>query len=120
MKIHDDRFELYLDFCLITETNSCSTALALLMSIYYVFEIRFGPHNRASRLLYGILFEDAHSLNKALRNLLHNWKYKMTNQSSMKRQAMVTNLMENFTQSSILNKNNSSATNDSNQVNLLI
>ncbi|CAF3691429.1 unnamed protein product [Rotaria socialis] len=53
MKIHDDKFALYLDFCLITETTSCSIALALLISFYYVFEVRFGPHNRSSRLLYG-------------------------------------------------------------------
>ncbi|CAF4808891.1 unnamed protein product [Rotaria socialis] len=38
MKIHDDKFALYLDFCLITETTSCSIALALLISFYYVFE----------------------------------------------------------------------------------
>ncbi|CAF4826588.1 unnamed protein product, partial [Rotaria socialis] len=39
MKIYDGRFELYLDFCLIIETNSCATAPALLLSLYYVFEI---------------------------------------------------------------------------------
>ena len=120
MKIYDDRFELYLDFCLITETTSCSTALALLISFYYVFEIRFGPHNRSSRLLYGILFEDSHSLNKALRNLLNCWKYKITNRPLIKRQAMITDLMENLTQPSNLNKNNSSSSDNSNRVSLLI
>ena len=118
MKVHDDTFELYLDFYLITETTSCSIAiaLALLISFYYVFEIRFGSHNRSSRLLYGVLLEDSHSLNKGLRNLLHNWQYKITNRLSMKRQAMVKNLMETSMQPSILNKNNSSLSNTSNKV----
>ncbi|CAF2951760.1 unnamed protein product [Rotaria sp. Silwood2] len=111
MKIHDDRFEIYLDFCLITETTSCSTALALLLSLYYVFEIRFGLHNRTCRLLYGILFEDSHYLNKALKNLLNSWQYEIVNRPLMKRQAMVTNLIENFTQPSIVNKNSSSSNN---------
>ncbi|CAF4312263.1 unnamed protein product, partial [Rotaria sp. Silwood2] len=115
IKIHDDRFELYLNFCLITETTSCFTALALLLSLYYVFEIRFGLHNRTCRLLYGILFEDSHYLNKALKNLLHNWQYKIVNRPLMKRQAMVTNLIENSTQPSIVNKNSSSS-NNSNEV----
>ena len=120
MTIHDDMFELYLDFCLITETTSCSIALALLISFYYIFEVRFGPHNRSSRLLYGVLFEDSHSLNKALRNLLHNWQYKITNRLSMKRQAMVKHLMETSMQSSILNKNNSSLSNTSNKVSVSV
>ncbi|CAM4839800.1 unnamed protein product [Rotaria magnacalcarata] len=115
MKIHDDKFALYLDFCLITETTSCSIALALLISFYYVFEVRFGPHNRSSRLLYGVLFEDSHSLNKALRNLLHNWQYKITNRLSIKRQAMVKNLMETSTQPLILNENNSSLSKTANK-----
>ncbi|CAF4130304.1 unnamed protein product [Rotaria magnacalcarata] len=116
MKIHDDRLELYLDFCLITQTTSCFTALALLLSLYYVFEIRFGLHNRTCRLLYGILFEDSHYLNKALKNLLHNWQYKIVNRPMMKRQAMATNLIENSTQPSIVNKNNSSSSNNSNEI----
>jgi hypothetical protein len=120
MKILDDKFELYLDYCLITETNSCSTALALLLSLYYVFEIRFGSHNRCCRLLSGILFEDSHHLNKKLKNLLNNWKYKIVNRPLMKQKAMITNLTKNFTQSSIVNKNNSSSSNNSNQVSLLI
>lgn len=119
IKIHDDRFELYLDFSLITETTSCFTALALLVSLYYVFEIRFGCHNRTSRLLYGILFEDSHNLNKALKILLHKWNYKIVNRPLMKRQAIIANLIENSSQPTIANKNSSSS-NNSNEVSLLI
>ncbi|CAF1163253.1 unnamed protein product [Adineta steineri] len=104
MKILDDKFELYLDFHLITHTSSCSQALALLMSLYYVFEIKFGHHNRCSRLLYGILFEDTHYLNKALKNLLNSWKYKIVNRSFVRRQVVVTNLVESLTQSSTTNE----------------
>ncbi len=121
MKILDDKFELYLDFCLITETTSCSTALALLLSLYHVFEIRFGSHNRCCHLLYGILFEDSHYLNKPLKTRLNNWKYKIVNRPFMKRQAMIMNLIESSTQPSVVNNNNnSSSSNNSNQVSLLI
>ena len=58
LKILDDEYERYLDFTLIIETTSCFTTLAPLLSLYYVFEIRFGSHNRLCRLLYWILLED--------------------------------------------------------------
>lgn len=118
MKIYDDRFELYLDYCLVTETNSCTTALALLMSLYYVFEIRFGLHNRTSRLLYDILFEDSHYLNKALRTLLNTWDYKIINRPGIRRQEIVTNLIETSAPSSIIHKNKSPSSNISTHVSL--
>lgn len=122
IKILDDKFELYLDFHLVTETTSCTTAVALLLSLYHVFEIRFAHHNRCCRLLYGILFEDSHYLNKALRNLLNKWNYKIANRPSIQRQAMITNMIENSTGSSIVNtstSSSSSSANSSNQVCLL-
>ncbi|CAF5226917.1 unnamed protein product, partial [Rotaria magnacalcarata] len=64
----------------------------------YIVEIRFGLHNRTCRLRYDILFEDSHYLNKALKNFLYNWQYKIVNRPLVKRQAMVTNLIENSTQ----------------------
>lgn len=120
MKILDDKFQLYLDFCLITETTSCSTALALLISLFYVFEIRFGPHNRCCRLLQGVLFEDSHYLNRALKNLLNTWNYKIVNRPVMQRQAMITNAISSFTQASFVNKNSSSSSGSSKVVSLLI
>ena len=120
IKILHDKFELYLDFHLITETTSCSAALALLLSLYYVFEIRFVHHNRCCQLLYGILFEDAHYLNKPLKTLLNNWKYKIVNRPSMKRQEVVKNIDTNLTQPPIVNENGSSSSINSNQVSLSI
>lgn len=102
IKILDDKFELYLDFHLVTETTSCTTAIALLLSLYHVFEIRFAHHNRCCRLLYGVLFEDSHFLNKSIRNLLNKWNYKIINQPSINRQAMITNLIQNSSESSIV------------------
>ncbi|CAF1297592.1 unnamed protein product [Adineta steineri] len=108
MKILDDKFELYLHFHLITHTSFCSQALALLISLYYVFEIKFGHHSRSSRLLYGVPFEDTHYLNKALKNLLNSWKYKIVNRSFVRRQVVVTNLVESLTQPSTTNEHVSS------------
>jgi hypothetical protein len=119
MKILDDKFELYIDFHLVTETTSCSTALVLLLSLYHVFEIRFAHHNRCCRLLHGILFEESHYLNKALKNLLNNWKYKIVNRPLMKRQAVVANLVKNHTQSSIVSEIVFASSDNSNQVRFL-
>ena len=119
IKILDDKFELYLDFHLITETNSCSTALALLVSIYHVFEIRFVHHSRCCKLLSGILFEDSHFLNKALKTMLNNWKYKIINQPVLKRQTLIMNMDKNSAQPSTVNKNISSSSNNINQVSFL-
>ncbi|CAF5102914.1 unnamed protein product [Rotaria magnacalcarata] len=72
IKISDDKFELYVDFHLVTETSSSSTALALLISMYHVVEIKFAHHNRCCRLLYSVLFEDSRHLNKSLKCLLND------------------------------------------------
>ncbi|CAF1357077.1 unnamed protein product [Adineta steineri] len=116
MKILDNKFELYLDFHLVTHTSSFSQALALLTALYYVFEIRFGHHNRCCRLLYGILFEDSHYLNKALKNLLNSWKYKVVNRSFVRRQVVVTNLVGSLTQPSTTNEHVSSPSDISNEI----
>ncbi|CAF3060653.1 unnamed protein product [Rotaria sp. Silwood2] len=116
IKILDNKFELYLDFHLITETDSCSTALALLLSLYYVFEIRFASHNRCCRLLYSILFEDTHHLNKSLKKLLNDWNYKIINRPLTKRQASVMNITESFTQPSTDNENVLSSSNNLTQI----
>lgn len=105
IKILEDKFDLYLDFHLITETDSCSKALALLLSLHYVFEIRFANHNRCCRLLYSILFADAHHLTKSLKTLLNDCNYKIINQRIRKTQTVLTNMAEYLTQPSIDNDN---------------
>lgn len=120
IKILEHKFELYLDFHLITDTNSCSTALALLLALYYVFEIRFSSHNRCCRLVYSILFEDTHHLNKSLKNLLNNCDYKITNRLLAKAKAIIMNANEYFTQSSTDNDNTLSSSENIIQVSSLI
>ena len=119
IKIHEHKFELYLDFHRITETDSCSTALALLLSLYYVFEIKFANHNRCCRLLYSILFEDAHHLNKSLKTLLNDWNYKIINRSIRKAQTVIMNTAEFLTQPSTDNDNALSSSNNVTQVSRL-
>ncbi|CAF1683485.1 unnamed protein product, partial [Rotaria magnacalcarata] len=116
IKILEDKFELYLDFHLVAETNSFSTAVALLLSLYHIFEIRFANHNRCCRLLYSILFEDAHHLNKSLKNLLNNWNYKIINRPLIKAQTVIMNMTECFTQPSTDNENISSSSNNFTQI----
>ncbi|CAM4810212.1 unnamed protein product [Rotaria magnacalcarata] len=116
IKILDDKFELYLDFNLVTETNSCTHALALLLSIYHVFEIRFHHHIRCIRLLYGVLFEDVHYLNKGLRTLLNGWNYKIINRASMARKTIINNLVFSLTQPTTTNETISTSSYRSNQI----
>ncbi|CAF1293238.1 unnamed protein product [Rotaria sordida] len=120
IKILEHKFEIYLDFHFVTETNLCSTAIALLLSLYYVFEIQFANHNRCCKLLYSILFEDAHYLNKSLKNLLSTCNYKIINKPVIKRQALVMNTTECFTQPSTDNENILSSSNNFTQVSRLI
>ena len=97
MKIFDNKFELYLDFRLVTEIDCCSKALALILSLYYVFEVQFGHHNRCSRMLYAVLLEDCHYLNKRVKNLLNSWQYKIINRPVLRQKAAVVNLVESLT-----------------------
>ncbi|CAF1935955.1 unnamed protein product, partial [Rotaria magnacalcarata] len=115
IKISDDKFELYAYFHLVTETSSSSTALALLISMYHVFEIKFAHHNRCCRLLYSVLLEDSRHLNKSLKCLLNDWKYTIINQPLIKRQALITSFVQNLNQSSIINRNISTPSNTSNR-----
>ncbi|CAF2184870.1 unnamed protein product [Rotaria magnacalcarata] len=115
IKIFDDKFEIYVDFHLITETLSSSTALALLISMYHIFELKFAHHNRCCRLLYSVLLEDSRHLNKSLKRLLNDWKYTINNQAIIKRQALITSIVQNLTPSSIVNRNISTTANTSNR-----
>ena len=112
----EDKFELYLDFNLVTETNSITRALALLLSIYHVFEIRFHHHIRCVRLLYGVFFEDVHYLNKTLRTLLNEWNYKIINRASTIRKTVINNMVSSLTQPTTTNAINSILSPVANQV----
>lgn len=66
---------------MITETTDANTAVALLIAMYNIFEIKFSKNNRTARLLYGILTKDTHELGKNLRLLLHEWEFPLTDQN---------------------------------------
>ncbi|CAF1209377.1 unnamed protein product [Didymodactylos carnosus] len=85
MEILEDKFELYLDYHLITQTASSETALALLLSLYNIFEIRFTHNNRCAHTLYGIIFADGNELGKGLRTILASWDYRIKNRSTIQR-----------------------------------
>jgi hypothetical protein len=71
----NDKFQLFLDWQVVTETASATTALALLLSLYNVFEIKFTKNNQTSHLLYGVMFQNGHELRKNLRILLNSWNF---------------------------------------------
>ncbi|CAF0915648.1 unnamed protein product [Didymodactylos carnosus] len=71
----EEKFELYVDWQLITETNDIYIALGLLLALYNTLEIQFGIHNRCVSLLFGIVFEDSSKLTKGLRTLIKSWNY---------------------------------------------
>ena len=58
-----DKFIIYLDFEVVTQTTSIDQALCLIISLYVIFELQFGTHNRAIHLLFGILFARTSRIN---------------------------------------------------------
>lgn len=63
----DDLINIYVDFLPITATTSPDDALALLISMYTIFELNFPKHNRTMRLLYSLLHSDKRFLPNIVR-----------------------------------------------------
>ena len=63
----DDLINIYVDFLPITATTSPDDALALLISMYTIFELNFPKNNRTMRLLYSILHADKRFLPNTIR-----------------------------------------------------
>ena len=63
----DDLINIYVDFLPITATTSPDDALALLISMYTIFELNFPKNNRTIRLLYSILHADKRFLPNTIR-----------------------------------------------------
>ena len=63
----DDLINIYVDFLPITTTTSPDDALALLISMYTIFELNFPKNNRTMRLLYSILHADKRFLPNTVR-----------------------------------------------------
>ena len=77
----NDKYELYLDYQLIVQTTSVQEAIAILLGLYNIFEIKFTRHSRGIHLLYGIMFQDQNELTKSLRKILLSWDYIIKNRS---------------------------------------
>ncbi|CAF3796765.1 unnamed protein product [Rotaria sp. Silwood1] len=81
IKMLDDKYELYLDYQLIVHTTSAQEAIAILLGLYNIFEIKFTRHSRGVPLLYGIIFQDQNELTKSLRKILLSWEFIIKNKS---------------------------------------
>ncbi|CAF1656252.1 unnamed protein product [Rotaria magnacalcarata] len=75
IQITTDKFIIFLDYEVITETSSIDQALCIIICLYVIFELQFGVHNRIIHLLYGILLQESGALTKPLRHLLHQWNF---------------------------------------------
>ncbi|CAF4178925.1 unnamed protein product, partial [Adineta steineri] len=75
IKVTNEKFELYLDWNLIIRTTSPTTALALLLSLYNVFAIKFAKNNHTSHLLYAVFFQNGDELGKNLGIILNSWHF---------------------------------------------
>ncbi|CAF1403721.1 unnamed protein product [Rotaria magnacalcarata] len=67
IKITTDKYLIYLDYNVITEAASIDQALCIIISLYIIFELQFGTHNRIIHLLYEILLQEPAALTKQLR-----------------------------------------------------
>ena len=72
-----DKFLIYLDYNVITETASIDQALCIIISLYVVFELQFDIHNRIIHLLYEILLQEPATLTKHLRFTLKQWNFQI-------------------------------------------
>ncbi|CAF2071767.1 unnamed protein product, partial [Rotaria magnacalcarata] len=77
IQVRMDKFAIYLDYEFITETISLDQALAIVISLYAIFELQFGAHNRVIHLLYGIFMQQPEVLTKSMRILLSDWNFKI-------------------------------------------
>ena len=71
----NEKIQLCLDWHVVVETASPTTALALLLSLYNIFEIKFTKNNHTSHLLYDVIFQDGDQLGKNLRIVLNSWGF---------------------------------------------
>ena len=74
IQITADKFIVFFDYEMITETTSIGQAACVIVSLYVIFNLQFGLHNRTIQLLYAILLQEPGALTKPLSLLLHQWK----------------------------------------------
>ncbi|CAF4191470.1 unnamed protein product, partial [Adineta steineri] len=75
IQITTDQFIIFLDYEVISETSSIDQAICIVISLYVIFELQFGIHNRIIQLLYDILLKQSGALTKPLHILLNQWNF---------------------------------------------
>ncbi|CAF4032126.1 unnamed protein product [Rotaria sordida] len=93
IKLSNEKFQLYLDWQVVVETTSPTTALSLLLSLYNVFEVKFAKNNHTSHLLYGVFFQNGDELGKNLRIILNSWYFTFEDRTK-KSQTQTTNSID--------------------------
>ena len=61
---------LYVDYNHITQTSSPDDGLALILSMFSIFELAFEKNGRVLRFLYAIMFGEKRYLSNSTRNLV--------------------------------------------------
>jgi hypothetical protein len=69
--ISDDVLNIYVDYIRIVETTSPDDALALLLSMFCIFELAFEKNGRVLRFLYAVMFGDKRYLSNTTRTLIN-------------------------------------------------
>ncbi|CAF1473392.1 unnamed protein product, partial [Adineta steineri] len=96
IQIATDQFIIFLDYEVISETSSIDEALCTIISLYVIFELQFGIHNRIIQLLYRILLKQSGALTKPLRILLNQWNFIIDKKEDEEGGHIVTTNSTNF------------------------
>lgn len=68
--IADNSFHVYVDYHLVTETTSPGHVLALILSMFSIFELSFAKNTRVLRFLYAIIFGAQRYLSNVMRKII--------------------------------------------------
>ena len=82
MVFANDLIKIYVDFVPITTTTSPDDAVALLLSMYTLFELNFPKNGRTIRLLYSVLHSDKQYLTNTIRSFMRENEIHMVDESS--------------------------------------
>lgn len=96
MVFTEDLIHIYVDFLPITATTSSDDALALLISMYTIFELNFPKNSRTVRLLYSMFHEEKRFLTNTIRLFLKEKKIEIADGSRHNR-SLVSVSAENET-----------------------
>ncbi|CAF4759092.1 unnamed protein product, partial [Rotaria sp. Silwood2] len=80
---------------MITQTKSINQALSIVISLYVIFELQFGTHNRVIHLLYGISLQEPSILSKQLRLTLKQWDFHIDKKEHTRSMQLVTTASTN-------------------------